>query len=230
VNRLHIRSIESVGAVEEGDNEPSKILFYKHRPPTEPEPGPVTKEGTKMPFDISTLDEDAQAYVRGLQAQVSSIEETPPLPDDLPEVVAKRLQAQDDAIEKERVEKERISKELADLLEERATERFTADAEAVAPILGKSDDVMPVLKELGTNAPEAYATLMAALRPLTSFTTLEKALGEYGTSQGGGSAIDQHAAFTTEIRKANPALSLADAKAQAWREHPELKRQLREEG
>jgi len=187
-----------------------------------------------MPFDIDALPDDAQEYVRGLQAELTSLrgagEEPPALPDDLPDVVAKRLQAQDDAIAKEKVEKERIAKELADLREERATEKYTKIAEELQPIMGDPAETMPVLKALGQADQDAFDAVYARMRPLVNMAGYEHVLKEYGSSAAGGSAVDQINAHAAEIRKAQPDMTPAEARAQAWREHPELKRQAREEG
>ena len=187
-----------------------------------------------MPFDIDTLPDEAQAYVRGLEAELTSLrsagEETPPLPDDLPDVVAKRLAAQDDAIAKEKVEKDRIAKELADLREERAVEKYTAIANELKPIMGDPAETMPVLKALGESDPQAFDALYGRMRPLVNMAGYEHVLKEYGTSDPGGSAVDKINAHAAEIRKAQPDMTPAEARAQAWREHPELKRQAREEG
>ena len=53
---------------------------------------------------------------------------------------------------------------------------------------------------------------------------------ELGDSADGGTAADKVTAIAAEIRKNSPDTSPAEARAQAWRENPELMTQNREEG
>ena len=101
MNRLHIKSLLSIGAVEDGDNPEADIMFWKKRSTQEPEQGLIEKEAADVKHDLSALDPDARAYVEGLEAQVAGIDESPPpLPDDLPDVVTKRLDEQSELLAK----------------------------------------------------------------------------------------------------------------------------------
>ena len=223
MNRLHVDQIVSIGAVAAGDNEPSVIQFWK-RKTIEPAPGPVNKKGDSMPFDIASLSDEAREYVTGLQAQVAELTETPvPLPDGLPSLVTKRLDEQDATIEKERVEKAALAKEIADLREERATEKYAARAAQLENLLGNREDVAPVLQAIAKDSPEASALLHEMFDTLIVKDVMAPLMAELGDSAAVGSAKDQVAVFAAEIRKANPDVTLAAARAQAWSEHPELK-------
>ena len=231
MNRLHINEITSIGAVESGDNalDDDSILLYKSKA-TEPEPGPLVEKGVSMPFDIETLTDEGKAYVSDLEAKLAAFGEEPAaLPDDLPEPVAKRLDEMTVAIEKERVEKERMATELADLKDGIATEKWTERARALAVLLGSPDDVAPVLKALATDSPEAFNKLDAMFDTLIVKDSMAPLFKELGSSGAEGSAADQIAAYATEIRKADPSMTVAKAKAQAWSDHPELKTLSREE-
>lgn len=228
-NRLHVKSLLSIGAVEAGDNPEADILFWKSKQ-LEPDQG-LNKEGDSMP-DIESLDA-AKARISELETKLAEYDvEAPaaPLPEDLPDAVAKRLDDQDAAIAKAEAEKVDLAKTLARIEDERATERYTKMAEAYAPLLGDPAESMPVLKTLGTSEPEALAVLEAKMEAGLERAEFAKLLKEYGTTDAGGSATDQIQNHATEIRKENPELSLAEAKAEAWRRHPELKVQSREEG
>ena len=234
MNRLHIDSLTSIGAVEDGDNPESKIMFWK-RKTEEPAPGLVEKEGDSMPFDVESLTDDAKAYITaeiaaGITAAAELVETPDPLPDDLPDVVKSRLDAQDSTIEKERVEKEALAKEVADLKDEMATEKYIERAKTLAPVLGDPDEMAPVLKALATADPEAFDVLDAQFDTLIVRDDFAKILTEYGDSAADGTAVDQITAHANEIRKTNPDLTPAAARAQAWRDHPELKAQSRKEG
>ena len=228
---LFIDSLVSVGAVEAGDNEPSKIMFWK-RKSDEPVPGRVVKEGS-MPFDIETLDTDAREYVAGLQAQLAAydVEEPAALPDDLPDAVVKALDTQSAVIAKMESEKNDLAKKLGSLEDKIATEKYEKRADALRNLLGDPAVMAPVLKALATAAPDEYAKLDAQFDTLVNLDGFKAVIEkEYGSSSDGGSAIDQIAAHAAEIRKSHPDLSPAEARAQAWVENPELVRQSREEG
>ena len=232
MNRLHITRITSIGAVTDGDNPESKIMFWK-RTQSEPVQGLIGKEGDSMPFDIESLTDEGKVFVAELQSQIEAltVEETPAaLPDDLPDIVKSRLAAQDDAIEKDRVEKERLAKDLADLRDEMATEKYDARAEELAILLGDKDEVAPILKALATDSPEAFGKLDAMFDTLIVKESLAPLFKELGDTSVGGAAVDQISAFAVEIQKdAKETMTLVDARAQAWRDHPELKVQDREE-
>lgn len=233
MNRLHVRSLVSVGAVEEGDNPEAEILFYKRR---EPEPGRIEKEGASMPeaFDPSSLPEDAQEYITaqiaaGITAASEGEGDSPALPDDLPDVVKARFDEQAEAIEKERVEKEALAERVDELLKERADEKYTTICKDYATLLG--DDAKDTLQTLGEAAPEAFADLMKRLTTLKNLDSVSKVLTEIGGSANeAGSAADQITAIAKEKMDKNPDLTYADARAQAWAENPDLTRLAREGG
>ena len=229
MNRLHIKEITSIGAVEAGDDPEATIMLYKSKT-TEPAPGQPVEKGVAMPFDIETLTDEGKAYVSDLETRLAAFGEAPAaLPDDLPESVTKRLDEQAVAIEKERVEKERIAKDLADLRDEMATEKYAERAKALAILLGSPDDVAPVLKQLAADSPDAFGKLDAMFDTLIVKDSMAPLFKELGSSAAEGSAADRHAAYVVEIRKADPLMSLAKAKAKAWSDHPELKALSREE-
>ncbi len=232
MNRLHIRSLDSIGAVTAPDNPDSIITLYKsiNDETTEPAPGPLVEKGVPMPFDIETLTDEGRAYVSDLEAKLAAYGEEPAaLPDDLPETVTKRLDEQASMIEKERVEKERIAKDLADLRDEMATEKYAERAKALAILLGAPDDVAPVLKQLATDSPDAFAKLDAMFDTLIVKDSMAPLFKELGSSAAEGSALDQIAAHAAKIRENDPSMTIAKARSQAWSDHPELKALSREE-
>ena len=229
MKRLHIKEITSIGAVESGDDPEATIMLYKSKT-TEPAPGPLVEKGVPMPFDIETLTDEGKAYVSDLETRLAAFGEEPAaLPDDLPESVTKRLDEQAVAIETERVEKERIAKDLADLRDEMATEKYAERAKALAILLGSPDEVAPVLKQLAADSPDAFGKLDAMFDTLIVKDSMAPLFKELGSSAAEGSAVDQHAAYVAEIRKADPSITVVKARAQAWHDHPELKALSREE-
>jgi len=214
----------------------------------EPPEGRTNGGGLVDTLDLSSLDDetaapikahvaglekaaaDAATRVAALEAQLDVDDGDEKLPDDLPDVVKARLDTQTSAIAKAEARADALEARLAKAEDERLTERYTERAAKLQVLLGDSDEMAPVLKDLAAGAPEAYARLDAQFDTLLNMQGFDALLKEYGDSAATGSAVDQIAAYAVEIRKADPDLSRAEAKAEAWREHPELKQQAREEG
>ena len=114
--------------------------------------------------------------------------------------------------------------------EQRQVEKYTKMAADYAAVLGDPAETAPLLKAIGDKAEPELEAFMGRLSPLTNLAEVQKMLVEYGDASVDGSAVDQIAAYAVEIRKASPDLSVAEAKAQAWRDHPELKDAARQEG
>jgi hypothetical protein len=228
MNRLHITEITSIGAVESGDNaDESPILLFKSKP-IEPEPGLIEKEGS-MPFDIDTLTDEGKAFVSELETKLAALSEEPAvLPDDLDPIVKTRLDEQAELIAKGQAETERVSKENATLRDEMATEKWTARAGELSPLFG-DEDTVDVLKALDAAAPEPFSKMNAWLDTAVSVVKSSPLFKELGDSASEGSAVDQINAYATEIRKNQPDLTPAQARAEAWTQHPDLKVQSREE-
>ena len=170
------------------------------------------------------------AEVAELKATIEGEEEEPLLPDDLPEPVAKALADRDTEIAKARTEAAEAKAESAQLRDEKLTETHNTRAAELVNLLGPSAEVAPVLKALDDADPEAYAKLDEMHAKLIKWDGLADLLGERGDSAATGSAVDQIAAFAKAIRAEDKDLTPAQARAQAWTEHPELKGQYREEG
>jgi hypothetical protein len=234
MNRLHIQRLTSIGAVEDGDNPESKIMFWKRRE-HEPAQGLVEKIGESMSelFDVDSLSDDAKAYVSDLEAKLAAAlteEEPVELPEDLPDIVTKTLDDQTAVIEKDQVEKAALLKRVTDLEDGIATEKSEARADELAPLFGDKDVLAPVLKQLDADSPEAYGKLNAMFDTLIVKDFMADMFKELGDSADGGTAADKVTAIAAEIRKNSPDTTPAEARAQAWRENPELMAQNREEG
>ena len=242
--RLLVSRIVSVGAVAVGDNPEAAIYFYKSK---KDEPLEGRKERGDMALDLSHLtDEDAEpiqafvvkmeeaavardAEVAELKATIEGEDEKDLLPDDLPEPVAKALADRDTEIAKARTEAAEAKAESARLRDEKLTETHNTRAAELENLLGPRAEVAPVLKALDEADPENYAKLNAMHAKLIKWDGMTALLAEQGDSAATGLAVDQIAAFAKEYQKDDKDLTYADAKVQAWSDHPELKEQLREE-
>ena len=178
--------------------------------------------------DIESLDA-ALARISFLETRLAEFDvESPSLPDDLPEVVAKRLDEQDAAIAKAEAMNAELTAKLAKAEDERATEKYTKMAEQFAAMLGDPAESMPVLKAIGHADPENAEKLHDLIAAGFEKAAFAELLKEYGSASVGGSVADQIAAKTDEIRKDNPSMTNAEARAEAWRRNPDLLRESRE--
>lgn len=284
--RLFVRRIESVGAVDEGDNPGASIMFWKKRKFTQSQREAAADKGQAMPSggfpiqnatdlrnavqaigrakdppaakahiirrakalgltrllpdgwvakqsrttavakegrmpapDLSQLDEDVrapiEAYIAELEAMIPVTEPEDVAKDAPPEVlelIAKQNEKIDDlhkALEAERAEKE------AEISKARDAE-FAAVAKSFPVTLDESDGAQ--LRAIADAAPEAYEWLKAKLAAWDAQLTTSDLLKEVGRGTGG----DRLETLTKEKLAANPKLTAAQARAQVWREHPDL--------
>ncbi len=241
--RLFVDRIESIGAVEDGDNPHAEILLFKSRKQTTTESSGDTSDGGQMTdLDLSALDEDVQKQIEAHIAEaveaavaerVANDDDGPdPLPDDLPEAVTKRLSEQDAAIAKARKETEAAEARIAKMEEDAATARWTERAGELTPLLGKPGDVADVLKQLAADSPEAFDKFNEMLNvPLSVAQATDSDLfREIGDGGDDASARSQIEAIAKEKRDKNPDLTAAQARAEAWDENPHLVALSRNEG
>ena len=202
---------------------------------TEPREG-RNEGGSVSKIDLSHLDdqdrEAIEKVIADLEAQVAelTVEEEPPLPDDLPEAVVKALSERDTAIAKAQAEATAAKAEADRLREERLTEKYEARAAELANLLGPVDEMARVLKALATADGDAFAKLDEKFDTLIAADSLDALMKEHGSASAGGSAVDQAHAKAEELRKANPDLTVAEARAKVWEENPDLYQASIEEG
>ena len=185
-----------------------------------------------MPFDVDSLDTDAREYVDGLLSQVAAltVDDPPGLPEDLDPVVKARLDEQTEAIAKAESETARVAKQLADFEDAQATKTWEERAAALQVLLGDPEEVAPVLKALASADAVNFAKLDGMFDTLVAKKSLASLFNELGTTSDGGTALDKHAAHVAKIREDDSTVSLADAKKQAWKDHPDLVTANREGG
>jgi hypothetical protein len=77
-------------------------------------------------------------------------------------------------------------------------------------------------------APEAFAVLEPALKAACSRESLAKILAEFGSDIGQASPEDSKDAFVKDMRRLHPEMTVEQARALFWREHPEAVKASRE--
>jgi len=220
----------SVGMVASGDNPESEVLIYKSHP-TKPskmseehqsaESAPSTE---KVNMDLSAIEDQDLAksitdHIAGLDNQISElqtqVEETPvdPVEKADPEVQA-LLKAQDDKIAGLEAD---VTKERA----ERRTAEFVVKAEPLAGLIGKADDMGPVLADLSDKAPESFDKLFTSLVAASQRTDLAKLFSELGAGEGEGEGdpIAKRDAWVEKNR--NEGESKTSAMSRFWSENPD---------
>ena len=221
--RRHIiKRAKALGAVEmlpEGWDV-SKMTVSVENAPTEP--------GVRM--DLSAIEdqdlrksiEDAIAEkdtkISGLEAEVEKVEVDPT--DDASDEVKAILKEQADELEKVRVDlaKERTARRNAEYIEK---------AKPLEALLGKADDMGPVLAELAEAAPEAFAKLEAPLTAATQRKELAALFSELGAgeTEGESDPISKRDSWVKENQKDSE--SVEQANARFWKVHPDQKEESR---
>jgi len=113
---------------------------------------------------------------------------------------------------------------LANLEKSIEMERCAAVAEKYA-LLGDDPQVLTkTLYEMKKSNPANYDAYIQVLDKSLDLVRKSGLFDEIGKSGSAAtpSALDKINSVATEIRKANPSLSVAAAQAQAWQDHPEL--------
>ena len=229
---LFIKDIESVGAVDRGDNPEADILFWKRREAT------VTPDGgeTKGPVMVDGFD------LTGLPAETAEA-----LSAHIEKLAAERDAALAALPEEESVEKaldpdtaDLIAKFQADLAEKdealKVEKALRRDTESVAKVrqdgletlLGKAEEVGPVLRTLEDAAPEAYASLYGNLVAAAQRVDLAKALGELGENKGETTPEELRDAWVKKQIASDPNADIHKLRAQFWTLNPDLVAESRE--
>lgn len=245
MNRLFVDALKSVGLVSAGDDPEATVTFWKSA--DAPEMLPDESGGTKVSpsgetasdeqgfdVDLSAIEdadlrksiEDAVAEKDSqLEELTAKVAELTPDPDPV-EKADDEVKA---LIEKERAERVELQKQLDAEVAKRRTVEYIEKAKPLAALLGKAEDVGPVLADLATKAPESYEKLEGWLTAGTQRKELAKLFSEMGGPAGEAEAdpIAQRDSFVKKYVTENPDKSEAEARAAFWKAHPEAKEELR---
>lgn len=229
-NRLYVDELVSVGMVNAGDNPGSEVVIYKSRDNT-PTPEPVVsitrKAGSlptegKVSMDLSVIeDADLRKSIEDeiveKDARIAELEAAATPPDDPVEKADPEVQ-------------ELISKLREDLDKERSdrrTSEFVGKAEPFAMLLGKADEMGPVLDALEAAAPEAYEKLEHALTAASQRDELSKLFSEVGTGEGEGESDPISKRDVWVEKNKTTSETVGQARKRYWSENPEAKKESR---
>lgn len=134
-------------------------------------------------------------------------------------------------LEKTLQEKKELEKRLGEIekafreeREKRIRKEFIDLAKAEYVRLGNPDEVGLILKEASERlSPETYGKLTDILKAANQRidATLFTEIGKSGSAPG-GSVVDKIKAIAKSYVASNPTMTLAQAEAKAWEDHPEL--------
>ncbi len=232
-NRLFVDEILSVGMVKAGDNPDAEVVIYKSKPsdvskmtasvenaPTEPgvrmDLSAIEDQDLRKSVEDTIAEKDNQ--ISDLTSQVDKVEADPT--EDASDEVKAILKAQFDELEKVKVD-------LAKERQERRNAEHIEKARPLEVLLGKADDIGPVLAELAEAAPEAFAKLEAPLVAASQRKELAALFSETGAGEGEGDSdpISKRDSWVKENKTAKESVNQANARF--WKEHPEQKDESR---
>lgn len=226
MKRLFVRSLKSIGAVDEGDNPGADIVFYKRK--TDPEDIGVSKEASADSVDpveenrmteevIETPDEEA---VEKTEAAVEEVVEA------AVEAVVEEVEKIDEIAKRD----EEIAKLRADLAAvefEKRTHEWVEKAKPLEDLLGDPAEIGAVLRDLDTADSEALGKLLGPLTAAAQRAELGAVFVEKGVDASG--EVDPISKRDQWVEKhAEKFGSVAAARAEYWKQHPAEAAALRE--
>ncbi len=184
-------------------------------------------------FDVAALPDVAQAEYGRLNDELAAAHAhiaeltADPVADD---PIAKASEEVQSLIAKQREELEATQIELS---KARTAQRDAEFVKRVADdgldvLLGKAEEVGPVLRELADAAPDAFDSVYKNMQAAAQRVDLGAALGEIGEDQGETDPISKRDAWVIKMRKDGDARSVATLRTEFWELHPDERTALRE--
>jgi hypothetical protein len=230
-NRLFVDELVSVGMVTSGDNPDADVVIYKSHPlqteilpdgettPSMDTSAESTPSKYEVRMDLSAIeDQDLRKTVEDRIADLES--QIPAAEVDVTKDADPEVQ---DYVAKQSAE---IAKLREDLEAERTARRdteFIGKAAQYELLLGKAEEIGPVLAALADAAPDAYAKLESSLAAAAARKDLAKLFAEFGAGETEGDAdpIAKRDVWVQANRKDGE--TNQQAAARFWKENPEMK-------
>ena len=223
-NRLFVEKLTSVGMVADGDNPDAEVLIYKARTDpgstmkTSAESAPTTNE---VNMDLSAIeDQDLRKSVEDkladLEKQISELAAP-----EVEEVIKTETTEVQEAFAKQQEELEDLRKNLDEERTARRTKEYVEKAQPFQALLGKAEEVGPILADIAEHAPESYEQLEKSLTAASQRADLAKLFSEVGTGEGEGESdpIAKRAAWVSKNRQEGETVESANSRF--WTENPE---------
>lgn len=227
-SRLRISAIHSVGAVDEGDNPPALLGFWKMRQrKRQPEHGNAPSGGREEgePMEADVIVEEPEVTKAEPEAALPEVEKQA----EEPVEVDKRLDEIAKRLEDAEVAKAAAEAALEAEVEKRECGEWVEKARPLEALLGDPAGMGPVLRKLHRADPDAYGLLSAAFDAALARVDLAKLFAESGTGESASAdPLSDRDRWVKEFRKLHPDKTVAEARNMFWQEHPEAKKASRE--
>lgn len=235
-NRLWVKSLSSVGAVDAGDNPEAKLMFWK-RKDREPLGGvESSREGSMAEeFTLASLElgeEQAAALDMYIADRVAkAVEEASASPvveePEAGDVLKGLPEDQAAAVEELRKRAEETEQALAAEVEKREIVEWVRKAEPFADLIGAPEETGPVLRDLHAAAPEATETLIGWLKVISDRADLSELFKAAGTNEL-GDVESRRDAFVKAYLADHVKATVFEARAEFWKQHPDMVEASRE--
>jgi hypothetical protein len=231
MNRLSVKRLTSIGAVEEGDNPPAEIVLFKHKPDPVSGTLPVISpdrapdgDTDMSDLDLSALEEELRAEIEkqfaGYEERIAELEKDQPV--DVTKGMSDEARALFESLEKKAADQAAALEKERDA---RLTVEWVGKARAFEKVLGDAEEAAPHLKSLDEGTAEWLLEKLANVEKALEASDLFK---ELGSSDDDSSAADKIDALAKENLKANPELTMEQARVLVRKANPDLKRLERE--
>lgn len=219
---LKLKKLTEVSLVDAGANQRAHIAIWKRAPETD-----MTK-----PFDVATLSPEAKVEFDALtkratdaEAKVTELTPKPEPEDEIPAAIAKRIEDTEkratDA--EERIQKMEVEKRNEDAVRKvSAWKHLPIKATEFGPILRKIEDGL----KLSADEQKELDRVLGAANEVARVGQLFE---EIGSGADEGTAAAKVNKLAEDIRKADPKVTAAAARAQVYKNHPTLMTEVENE-
>jgi hypothetical protein len=243
--RLFVTELMSVGAVDKGDNPDADILFYKRHPAggddVTPDRGDQPSEEGRMDFDLSALADDVREavakHVADLEERVAALEAenaelAAPEPDDGDDgdVLKNAPDEIRELVAKAEADKAEAEAALAAELEKRAIDEAVGKAAEYEKLLGKADDVGPLLRKVEDALGDDWPLMEQWLRAAAQRIEMGDPTVEVGkrTDPAPGVPLEKRDAWVRDQVDKNPDANIKELRKRFWELHPDDRVRARE--
>jgi hypothetical protein len=197
---------------------------------------PNSNGESQMTFDVSKLDDDARAafdaaVAAAVEAQTAEEEFDEEILDELPEAVTKRMDEFQKAIEAAEARAEKAEEQVQKMVDEAERSAYIAKAARLDLPGAAADDFAEILRKAENALTEEEREKFEGVLKGASAAIREGALlQEMGRGGRGSTSVESEvSALAIEVQKANPTLTLEQARGKVWQDRPDLFQKYRNE-
>jgi hypothetical protein len=197
---------------------------------------PNSNGESQMTFDVSKLDDDARAafdaaVAAAVEAQTAEVELDEEILDELPEAVTKRMDEFQKAIEAAEARAEKAEEQVQKMVDEAERSAYIAKAARLDLPGAAADDFAEILRKAENALTEEEREKFEGVLKGASAAIREGALlQEMGRGGRGSTSVESEvSALAIEVQKANPTLTLEQARGKVWQDRPDLFQKYRNE-